>query len=475
VAALLLCAVAVNVHAQGLRFGNHREIAPPKYALLRIGPFYSNVTYLQQAGFRYVSTRGTGGDYLFGSRRGGFKEDGSELPLVSTLSFRNYLIVTRNMDVDLSLRVQYEFYPLDTQENDFHMDLSDEQIAGNFSTEFRITPFIRGNVYARIVYKPEYVDIRGETDRYGGRRMEYFSNSIGTDVDWLLAKKQNLGLSLSRLDFIPISDDFDEQQRVAYREQLTYEYQIWDGLIAGARFGAHQVLYDDPERTDINLMDWSLFARYGEGVEEGVQVRLTTASTLELRLGYSTGYNISSRRENETDLPQTLTGAAVLKTQLSKQWSHTLSYRRNVRTGFLTSTEIADRYRYALQWSGLVAKANAFIQSSDVLVNATDIPDYGSWSSGATLKYPLTQVVTLNLNTTYAVRDNKDPATDVPLAPEMDGEYATWTTYVGTGFQLTKKATFNTYYQHVERDGDIDDLDYSRDIVAANVTFRHEF
>ncbi len=160
-AALLLCLSVASVQAQGLRFGNHREIQPPEYALLRIGPFYSNVTFSQLVGYRYVSTQGTGVDYVFGTRRGRFKEDGSELPLITTLSLRNYLIVTRNMDVDLSLRLQNEYYPLDTQENEFFFDLTDESVAGNFSTEFRITPFVRGRVYDNMLYKPDYLDVRG--------------------------------------------------------------------------------------------------------------------------------------------------------------------------------------------------------------------------------------------------------------------------------------------------------------------------
>jgi len=192
-------------------------------------------------------------------------------------------------------------------------------------------------------------------------------------------------------------------------------------------------------------------------------------------VGYSAGYTLSSRQNNEEDVPQTVTGSATLRTQLSKHWSHELSASRDVREGFLTSAEIRDRYRYRLNWDGEVANAQAYIQSSDVEVTATDLPDYDSWSSGASLRYPLTDVVTLRMNTSYSVRNNSRADTDEALDPEFTDDYATWVSYIGTGLRLTKKITFNTYYQHVERYSDNEDLDYGRDVFAANFTFKHEF
>jgi len=292
-------------------------------------------------------------------------------------------------------------------------------------------------------------------------------------VDWLMSKRQNLGGSVSRQDYIPTRGDFDDQERTTYSEALTYEYLIWDGLVAGARVHSRQALYKDPERADVSFTDYSLFARYGE--KEGAQVRLSPASTLDVSLGYSSAYTFSSRRANEGDVPQTLIGSAVLRTQLTKQWSHQLSASRSVREGFLTSAEIQDRYRYLLQWDGEVANAQAYIQSSDVEVNATDLPDYDSWTSGASLGYPLTDVITLKMNTAYSVRDNSRIDTDEALDPELTGKYATWISQIGTGLQLTKKITFNTYYQHVWREGDSDELDYERDVFAANFMFKHEF
>ena len=55
--------------AQNLRFSNRREVAIPKNAVLRIGPFYSTARFTQRAGYRYTRSTGAGTDFLIHTLR----------------------------------------------------------------------------------------------------------------------------------------------------------------------------------------------------------------------------------------------------------------------------------------------------------------------------------------------------------------------------------------------------------------------
>ena len=89
VAGLVLALAPGLVHAQTLRYSNHRDVDIPDYALFRIGPFYSNWAVSQSVGCRYSRSRGTGTEYLADNRFGAIGEDGLEFPLISVLTMRN--------------------------------------------------------------------------------------------------------------------------------------------------------------------------------------------------------------------------------------------------------------------------------------------------------------------------------------------------------------------------------------------------
>ena len=58
---------------------------------------------------------------------------------------------------------------------------------------------------------------------------------------------------------------------------------------------------------------------------------------------------------------------------------------------------------------------------------------------------------------------------------EFSNDYETWVTRVGTSFRLTERLTFSSYAQHTERYSDAEDLEYTRDTLAAYLTYHRQF
>lgn len=478
---ILICA-AGTVQAQGLRFSNRREVAIPDYATLRIGPFYSSMAFSQSAGYRYTRSSGAGTDYLYENERGTIRDDGYEFPLVSRLTFRNYLIITRNMDLDLSLWSSYYHYPMDTQEDDFNVDIAEEGLTGTLSTEFALSPYIRGSAYENAVYRTDYVDARGFTDEYGGDRYEYFRNNLGLSMDWLLAKDKNLGFSASRLDVLPQDDDdFDDQERYAYRESLVYEQEIFPDLITGFRASYVQTEYEDPARTDTSEQNYSAYFRFSRAAEGGAGFRLTDVTTLTATLGTSLGYTRSVRRSSDDDDDtagdqERLSGSVKIETQLMRNVKHSFEYDRGLTGGFDSAFNEYDTLAYRFAWSGYATKLQLYSTLREITPDGDDEEQYSDWKSGLSLSYPLTRYISTYLTSDYTVRDNADAnREDEDEDDEVRYDYDTWRTRLGTSFGVTKEVNFNAYAEHIERISDASTLEYERDTVAATLTYSHQF
>jgi len=481
---------------QTLRYSNRREVGIPEYATLRIGPFYSSVTFSQSAGYRYVRTRGTGTDYLFRNRRGVIVEDGYEFPLISELDFRNYLLITRRMDMDLSLELVYEHYPMGTQEDEFNVDLPEEGIIGSLSAAFALTPCLKGTIYDNATYRTTYIDTRGIEDEYGGEEYEHFNNVLGLILDWGMSSDKNVSLSLSREDVVPRSDEFEDQERTTYHESLTYGQTVVPGVIAGARAAFSQTSYEDPDRGDTHLQDYSVFASAGGSDEPGVRAPLSERTELTLSLGYSVGVVAEAGRERitttnlETDVETeadkdtaSLTGKIGLRTLLRKDLVHSLSYSRSLRGGFRTAFETVDTYEYKIDWTGYASSASLYSRLSMVEPSTEARNEYRDWTSGFEMSYPLVRYITLLFQSTYSVRNNttESGAPEEELEDlqevadqELRNDYTTWQTRIGTKFSLMREIDFTTYAEHIERYSDSEDLEYERDILAAYLTYTHE-
>ncbi|MBN1557618.1 MAG: hypothetical protein JW951_05685 [Lentisphaerae bacterium] len=463
---------------QNLRYDNHREVAVPDYAKIRIGPFYSSARFSLSAGYRYVDTSGTGTDFLFGAERGEFKEDGSDLPVIAQMTFRNYLLLSRRADLDVSFSIGYEYYPLDTQEDGFFFYPPAEGFFGNLSSSLQLSPTVNATVYDRISYRTDYVDARGEEDRYGGREYERFENIIGTDIDWLMDKYQNLGLSFSREDVIPRDDDpgeFNRQERTSYNEGLIYERRVTRRAVAGARADLQQNLYPDDDRSDTYLYAYSAFFH--------TELTPRTKASASLGYGYTT---FESPAEGQDDREGTIIGGAGIESALNRETTHSLSYYRQQVRGFDSDIETVDQLRYRLQWAGRFSAASltsVYAQSDPVY----GFNDYTDWTTRLHYEYPLISFITLLFDAYYQVRDNDELNDAEPILQEgEDGvlylpdleereDYTTWSAQVGTSFGIMENVDFRTYAQHIERDSDAEDLAYERNILSAMFTYSHEF
>jgi hypothetical protein len=466
---LLLCAEAAG---QGLRFENHREIAVPDYATVRIGPFYSAIAFYQTVGWRYSYSYGAGTDFLVENRRGRIQEDGREFPMISTLAFRNYLIITPTTDLDASVRVSYEHYPMKTQQDEFRVDLAEEGVFANLSSEFALSPFVKGSLYEKAAYRTDFVNIRGLEDPYGGSRYEHFANTLGLDLDWLMARDKNLALSASRNDVIPFTEEFSGQEHTAYSESAGYEQTVLPGLTLGARGGMTQVRYEDTNQTWMTREDYSVDANFARGAG----LRLSQASTLSFGIGYSTGY-AWSRDAPEGTKAHAFTGGAMINTELSPQLSHKLSWGRSLATDFQNPLVYADVYAYEIAWQGRQMTADAFSRLSVADPARRKWIGYREWNNGLGVQVPFTPAVTLRGDVGYDWLDNEtgEIRPGDALEPEQRADYATWHVLLALKVALAEHLSLEAYAQHIERFSQLDLLAYGRRIYGVTLGYDHEF
>lgn len=452
---------ALISEGQSLRYSNHRDLSPPSDATLRLGPFYSNIRFSQSAGFRYTRTAGAGTDWLFGNRRGYILEDGWEYPLVSKLSLANYLLISKNMDLDLSIAISYAHYPMKTQEDEFIIDLAEEGITATLSTDFEITRFLKGMVSETAIYRTDYIDTTGITDRYGGQRYKYFKNHIALDLDWLLAQNKNAWLSLNRTDNIPLEDAYDDQESYTWGEAIGYEQQLTMFLSLGISARSAQTYYKVKTRTDVIT----------SGVGAYANMTLTENTRGSIGVGYSFGGAIGESVDKDT---ATATASALLETKLSERMSQSISANRDQRGGFSSDLEVYNQARYELSWKEDRVGWGVFAGYGEVIPKIGGSGAYSTLSYGGRLTYPLTSFADLYCRTEYITRTNKDLKEWVD-DPEWRNNYDTWISSAGTGFNITTKLRFSLQAEHIERISRSRDLAYTRDVFSGVFTYTYDF
>ncbi len=486
------------VLGQAVTFDNTRDVNIPDYATLRIGPFYSTVAFSQQFGYRWTGSTGTGTDYLYGNHRGEILKDGHDFPLITTLSFRNYLLITRNMDLDISFWMNYEYYPLETQEGGFFFDMPEEGVLGTITLNYRITPVLTGAIYDRFRYRTDYFDTRGYVDRYGGERYEHIDNTIGTYLDWAFARDKKVRFELSRQDIISFSDGFDDQERTTYEEMLEYSQRVIGNVSVGANLSFNQTEYKVDYRPDNSYRSFYLFARYNDGVgdDAGLHMKMSDFTTASVGIGYSAGLNgevrsgdsvqdyegvistnnLNYRADYSGDDFAQFIWFANIKTLLKENWWHSLGYSSSVNTGYRTAFELVDSLEYKMEWHGDATTATLLSTYSTTQPSGNIFSEYADWVTRLDVTYPLTRYIELNGALRYQIRENEPPVLNEALYdPETTSDYDTWMARIGSSFDVTKKIKFYTYYTHVSRDSDNDDLVYTRDIFEAYFRYSHQF
>lgn len=506
---------AVSSLAQVARFDSYQFQALPNNANILIGPFYSDLAFFQSVGARYVTSSGEGMDYLRGNRDSGaataqdlprygqIQKDGIDFPLISQLTARNYLLISKYMSLDVSFSLTYRCYPNGSEDNDFDVEILDpgfyahmgsftfsaskdswmggyngrnvegftgnrqSGFSANISTDFELTPFVRGRVYDRPSYRVDYVDQRGYSDNLSGQRYPVFQNLLGLDLDWLMAPDKTMGYTASRTDTIPQDNGYDVNRSIIYHQMLEYRQQINPLTAAGVRG------------------DWIwrdfLGARGGQD-QRDVVAFMNSDVTEDSSINASVGYSAVTLREGSGYETNGTSGAMIgelgLQTRLSETISHGVSYARYQRSGFIAGVEVVDALRYTIKWvdpdSWAVGFASAYESVSPRLSLSQD---YSDWMNQLTASRPLTHDLMLTMASAYIMRFNTVPQTGDLGEGDlfMSNDYDTWATTVGLIQALTQRLKLYYYVEHLERISSNPLLQGKRDIVGMSLGYYYDF
>lgn len=485
------------------RYETYREITAPEDATWRLGTFYQTIKVSQSVGYRYVTTTGSGASYLFGNNLGTIRKDGSDFPLVTSLSLGNYYIINRTADFDFSFKLSYSHFPLETEEDYWGFDLIDQGLtvslgnfsatmrkdgwtagysadsysmyssekgygmAANFSSEFELTRFVKGKLYDQPSVKTEYLDARGYSDTYSGRKYQYFKNTAGYDMDWQMTADQSLGTTISRTDTIPFSNtSYTNQRSVVYQASAIYQRKLNQDLIGGLKATLYLREYPDSNRGDQIQHSYEVFAQWD----------LTPDSTLELASGVSFA-KLSSAGSYETNGTfSTLIGRATLKTELSKKLWHSLGYRRELQAGFNAGLETIDEYRYSIYYTSAnewnVGFSTAWRETTPEL---SSINAYDDWITQLSTSYPITDDMTLHLTGIYSQRRNEKDGSSALNDLTLYNDYDTLTATLGLTYILSRRTTLATYVQYSGRSSEAASLEYARYTTGVTLTYTYTF
>ena len=474
-----------------LRYDQHREITPPEYATIRLGPLYSNIGIAQSVGYRYTRLSGAGIDYLESSRRGDVIKGGSEFPLVSSLTLNNYMIITRKMDLEANISINYYHYPMKTQEDELQINLSDEGIFATFSTQFTPSRNSRLLVFDDILYRTDYVDTRGLSDRYGGREYEFLQNTAGLDWDWKPGALDSFSASASRQDTIPISKEFDAQKGIRYSEVASYRRSLTPFAAAGLLGTASQAYYDDPDRPDVFL----------NGISAFTGIRIAPPLTGDASLGYQVSTSTGGLLAEDVTSGG-VTASLGLDHEISEKSRQRLYWQRLMSEAFVGGVDMSDTLGYNLSWNGGLLPGSLSTTYTIYDPQDEDRNGYADWATTLGVRHQLTRLLNLSLVASYSMRMNDTPVTADTLAsetldsdvidsetlaseisgtdgadtlPDLGSDYETLTLTISTGFQMTKKTKLYAYASRADRTSADPDLAYTRDTVGVTLTWSHQF
>ncbi|MEI6809359.1 MAG: hypothetical protein WCN95_11615 [bacterium] len=465
---LIWCMTAGGVSAQQIRFlPGGREMGPPDYATFRIGPLYSHFTFTEDIGIRY--TDGTLGvvDFINGSQRGAYLKDGIDFPMITTMSLRNYLQISKYMDLDISVWARYEHYPLKTQDDVFIMNLTDPALTTSLMFEFYPTDYIRLKLYENPSYLISYVDRRGTEDLYGGLRYRRFQNDAGLDADILLERDMNVALTLSRSDVVGASEGFADQEQTTYSGSAAYEYQLTPMFVTGVRASYQDADYVSLSRGDYASRAYGVFAN----------AELSAVSKASAAVGYGTGKTAATNSASSAIDAGGVQGLVSFETEFWKDTVFQASYTRTMRPGFSYGVESGGAIRGSLKWSDGSSSVVLSSEVDDINVAGNDGIGYRDWRNVLQVIYPLASDCTLDVSSTYGVRNVSPPSgLDTAGVPsELVNGYDTWINKVRITQALMKQLSLSAYLEYVIRSSSSASLAYDRFNGGMSLIYVYEY
>jgi hypothetical protein len=497
-----------TAQGQMLRFDNYRDLVMPDNANIRLGNFYSDWAFSQSVGARYSETSGDEVLYRGPTRLGRWIKDGADFPMVSSLSLQNYLLINQYMDIDLSVNLSYSYYPVGTEDDQldvniasegasarmgaFSMSVTRDSLAGGFngrnvtantytrrdgdkgadvsatlSTEFDLTKYIRARLYDTPSYTADYVDRRGRRDDLRGEKYTYFQNTLGLDLDWLMAKNQELAYSFRRVDTWPQDNDLNQARSTETRQSLLYQNQLNPVLLVGARADFIWREFDESLRGDQFQHEYLGF----------MGADLSENTTLSLGAGYSTAELEDPGPFEQEGTSDSTIGFISLRSMLTARTAHGIGYSRRQEGGFEAGLEIVDQYRYALEWRNDLWSWSFLSLYETVEPRLSSASEYSDWLNQVGVSRTLTRHMTGVANVAHTVRDNSAIAPDDLNADQIYiyEDYTTWAVNLGLTQRLTDRLGAYYYVEHLEQSGASSSLDYERDTIGATLTYHYDF
>jgi len=459
-----------------------------KDSTFNLGPLSSTVYFTQSVGYRNVRTSGPGAAYLMTNGYGQVVKDGSDFPLVSTLSMNNDVPISEYMDLSATIQLRYACYPMKTQQDQFDASLMAE--GSELRLKIDVTPFIRMVVYDSFQYRTDYVNDRGMYDTYGGRAYTYIRNTLGATTEWQMAKDKQLILDVNRSDIIPM-DTVDEQLReINYGETLSYKQQILPELTGGASVGLSDAEF--PNVTNATTWfqeDYMVFAEVQRRESDRIRARILDFTKIQAGVGYSTGHDLDKpvglalpgEMQGPGGSNGTVIGYIDVETQLRPDLVQNANVSRRMRAGQPGTHEIDTEYGYVLNWRGDASGLSVGTQWTDVEMGDTRYPGYIYWMNRARYWYSATDRITPFLSCSYATTRNKKTPQDsaVALSLEDQWDYDVWSVTAGVSFEVFQMFGRPVYFSisgdHSERVSSEPLLTFAQDTLLATLTYGYRF
>lgn len=502
---------------QVARFDSYQIQQVPENANIMLFPYFGDFAFFQSVGVRYIRSSGEGMDYLYGQsqsasvsgegatgeRYGQVKKDGLDFPLITQLSSRNYLILSKHMTLDVSFSITYRGFPNGTEDDTFDVEIIDpgfyaqmgsftfgatregglglfssinsdpyggrrqSGFSANASMDVELTPYVRMRVFEKPSYRVDYVDARGNTDTLSGKRYPVFQNLLGLDFDWQMASDKSLGYTFERTDTVPQGNEYDINRSVVHHQMVDYRQKVNPLTAVGVRFDTYWRDYLDARGS-----------QFQQDVLGYMNTDLTEDSSFNAGLGYSYGTLDRGGAYETNGTSDAVIGQVGLQTRLTESLSHGVSYERSQRSGFQAGFEVVDTIRYNIKWADPASWTVGFATAYErVTIRLANTSDYNDWLNEVSALRPLTKDLTLTLASSYMLRMNGSAR-----AGELGGEslfvsndYDTWTSTVGLVQTLTLHLKLYTYVEHMERLSPEPRLAGTRDTVGLTVGYFNDF
>ena len=515
---LLIGAGSVPLCAQTARFESYGIQRVPENANVNLFPYYGDFAFFQSVGVRYMVSSGEGMAYLYGeggsgtaaasglpsTQYGQIKKDGIDFPLVSQLTLRNYLLISKYASIDLSVSLTYRAFPNGTEEDTFDVEIIDpgfyaqmgdfsfgvtkdgwlgsfsgrnvegysgskgrSGFSANLSMDYELTQYLRGRVYDRPSYRVDYVDAHGYSDTVSGQRYPVFQNIVGTDLDWQMASDKSFGYSFSRTDTIPQENTYDISKSVVYHSMGDYRQQLSSLTAAGVRVDQYWRTYEETRGKQFQQD----FLGY-------VSSDVTENSVISAGLGYSIAELTQAGSYETNGTSDAVIGNIGLQTRLNDTTSHGISYTRYQRAGFMSGFEVVDAIGYQIQWadpeSWVVGFATSYETVEPRLVSEAP---YSDWLNQISASRPLTHDLFLTMASAYSLRMNGQ-VTEGDIGSDdlfLTNDYDTWASTVGLIKTLTDRLKLYVYVEHLERLSANASLAGTRDTVGLTLGYYNDF